>query len=363
MEYKCQSCGGSMEFDSASQKLICPYCGASFDPAAYDASMQDGGQGQPAEGQQVGEFDETQQLGMVNQQEWNVNEDGLMSYICKNCGGEVVGDESLASTNCPYCDSPIIRNDQFAGMLKPEFLIPFKVDKKTAKEKLNEFISSKKLVPAVFRDQKHIDEIKGVYVPFWLFDADVFAEAQFKARRSHHVPNGEEIEYYDVYRSGELSFRNIPADAASKIEDAMMDSIEPFDMNEAVPFSTAYLAGFMADKYDVSPEECMKRGLQRIKSSADETLGHEVNHFDSHTLEASNVVVRNSASHYALLPVWILNTTWNGNQYRFAMNGQTGKFIGDLPYDKSLYKKYFLRTAIPAILIIFAVLFFIWWIR
>ncbi|MBO6161705.1 MAG: hypothetical protein J6O53_00440 [Eubacterium sp.] len=363
MEYKCQNCGGSMEFDSASQKLICPYCGAAFDPAAYDAAMQGGAGEQTPEGQQVGEFDETQQLGTVNQQEWNVNEDGLMSYICKNCGGEVVGDDSLASTNCPYCDSPIIRNDQFAGMLKPELLIPFKVDKKTAKEKLNEFISSKKLVPAVFKDQKHIDEIKGVYVPFWLFDADVFAEAKFNARRTHARSNGEEIEYFDVYRSGDMSFRNIPADAASKMEDAMMDSIEPFEMEEAVNFSTAYLAGFMADKYDVSPEDCMKRGLQRIKSSAEEALSNEVNGFDYHSCEASNVVVQNSESHYALLPVWILNTTWNGNQYRFAMNGQTGKFIGDLPYDKSLYWKYFLRAAIPSVLIIFAILFFVWWIR
>ena len=356
MEYKCQSCGGSMEFDSKTQKLICPYCGASFDPAAYDQGQQEGVQ-------QVGEFDETQTLSMGTQQQWNVNEDGLMSYICKNCGGEVVGDDSLASTSCPYCDSPIIRNDQFSGMMKPELLIPFKVDKKEAKEKLNAFISSKKLVPSVFRDQKHIDEIKGLYVPFWLFDADVFAEAQFSAKKTHSVRDGEEIEHFEVYRSGDLRFEAIPVDASSKMEDAMMDSIEPFDMADAVAFSTAYLAGFMADKYDVSPEDCMKRGIQRIRSSAEEALGDSLTSFDSHSLNTSNVEIRDSASHYALLPVWVLNTTWNGTQYRFAMNGQTGKFIGDLPYDKSLYKKYFFRTAIITALIVFAVCFFIWWIR
>ncbi len=363
MEYKCQSCGGSMEFDSASQKLICPYCGASYDPAAYDQMMQGqaGEQGQPE--QMVGQFDETQQLQMNQQQQWNVNEEGLMSYICKNCGGEVVGDETLASTNCPYCDSPIIRNDQFSGMMRPEMLVPFKIDKKTAKEKLNEFISSKKLVPAVFKNQKHIDEIKGLYVPFWMFDATVFAEAQYSATRVRSVRDGEEISHFQVYRSGEISFQAIPVDAASKMEDDMMDSIEPFDMQEAVPFSTAYLAGFMADKYDVSPEECMKRGLYRMKSSAEEVLGNSLMDFSTHTVQASNIQIQNSNSHYALLPVWVLNTTWNGTQYRFAMNGQTGKFIGDLPYDKSLYKKYFIRTAIITMLIVFAVLLGIWWIR
>ncbi len=374
MEYKCQNCNGSMEFDSKTQKLICPWCGASYDPAAYDQAMQAQQQGQQApqgaaasgadgEAPQVGTFNENQTLEMGQTQQWNVNDDGLMSYVCKNCGGEVVGDDTLASTNCPYCDSPIIRNDQFSGMLKPELLIPFKIDKKTAKEKLNEFVSSKKLVPPVFKNQKHIDEIKGVYVPFWLFDAECFAEAKFSATRTRTVPNGEEIEHFDVYRSGELTFEGIPVDAASKMEDAMMDSIEPFDMSEAVAFSTAYLAGFMADKYDVSPEDCMKRGLQRIRSSAEQVLGDSLHEFNTHSMEQSNVEVHKSASHYALLPVWILNTTWNGNQYRFAMNGQTGKFIGDLPYDKSLYKKYFLRTAIVTALIVFAVCFFIWWIR
>lgn len=107
----------------------------------------------------------------------------------------------------------------------------------------------------------------------------------------------------------------------------------------------------------------MKRGLQRIRSSAEQVLGDSLHEFNTHSMEQSNVEVHKSASHYALLPVWILNTTWNGNQYRFAMNGQTGKFIGDLPYDKSLYKKYFLRTAIVTALIVFAVCFFIWWIR
>lgn len=142
-----------------------------------------------------------------------------------------------------------------------------------------------------------------------------------------------------------------------------MDSIEPFDMADAVSFSTAYLAGFMADKYDETPEDCMKRGIQRIRSSAEEKLRDSLHNFESPSMEASNVEIRESSSHYALLPVWILNTTWNGTQYRFAMNGQTGKFIGDLPYDKSLYKKYFLRTAIITTLIAFAILFFIWWVR
>ena len=331
-----------MEFDSKTQKLICPYCGASFDAAQYDAEQQAAG------GQNTG--------FSVQQGEWNVNSDGLMSYICKNCGGEVLGDETLASTSCPYCDSPIVRNDQFSGALKPDLIIPFKLDKKQAKEKLNRFISGKKLVPRIFKDQKHIDEIKGVYVPFWMFDADVDGEAQFAAERRQ----GDEVGHFDVYRRGNLSFRNVPVDAASKMEDAMMDSIEPFNMNEATAFSPAYLAGYMADKYDVAPEECFLRGSERIKKSVEEELAKTMQGYSSVRATTSNMNIIQGQAKYALLPVWVLNTTWEGKQYRFAMNGQTGKYTGDMPYDKKAYRKYQLLTGLGAAAAVFAVFFLLW---
>ena len=347
-EYKCSSCGGSMEFDSKTQKLICPWCGTEHDPREYDIQQQ--AQAAQAAGAQQGSGFST------TQSEWNVNSEGLMSYICKNCGGEVVGDETLASTSCPYCDSPIVRNDQFSGVLKPDLIIPFKLDKKQAKEKLNRFVSGKKLVPKVFKDSKHIDEMKGVYVPFWLFDADVYGEATFDAERR----NGDEIGHFDVTRGGTLSFRNVPVDAASKMEDDMMDSIEPFDMNDAKEFSTAYLAGYMADKYDVSPEECFIRGNERIKKSVEEELQKTLQGFESIRTKASVMNIMQGQAKYALLPVWILNTTWEGKQYRFAMNGQTGKYTGNMPYDKNGYKKHFLLTGIVTAAIVFAALFLFW---
>ena len=346
-EYKCSSCGGSMEFDSKTQKLICPFCGAEHDAASYDmqqTAAQQSGQGAGFS---------------VQQSEWNVNADGLMSYICKNCGGEVLGDETLASTNCPYCDSPIVRNDQFSGGLKPDLIIPFKLDKKQAKEKLNRFISGKKLVPKVFKDSKHIDEIKGVYVPFWLFDADVEGEAQFSAERQQ----GNEIGTFDVYRRGTLSFRDIPVGASTKLQAEMTESIEPYKMNEATAFTPAYLAGYMADKYDITPEECLMRGNERIKKSVEEELAKTMQGYSSSHATSSNMNILQGQAKYALLPVWILNTTWEGKKYRFAMNGQTGKYTGDMPYDKKAYKKHFLLTGLATAAIVFAVLFLIWFFR
>ena len=120
-----------------------------------------------------------------------------------------------------------------------------------------------------------------------------------------------------------------------------MESLEPFDFSEAVDFSMAYLSGYLADKYDVSSDECNERVNERVKRSSDLVLQSTVQGYDSVVPENVSVQFSGGRKHYALYPVWILNTTWNGEKYTFAMNGQTGKFVGDLPVDKGLFWTYF----------------------
>ena len=111
------------------------------------------------------------------QAQWQEGEaDGLRSYVCKSCGGEIVGDENTAATSCPFCGNPVVMMGQFSGALKPDLVIPFKLDKKAAKEGLKKHLTGKRFLPKIFKDQNHIDEIKGIYVPFWLFDTDVDAQ-------------------------------------------------------------------------------------------------------------------------------------------------------------------------------------------
>ena len=125
-----------------------------------------------------------------------------------------------------------------------------------------------------------------------------------------------------------------------------MESLEPFDFTDAVDFRTAYLSGYFADKYDVTAEESIARANSRIKASAEDALRDTVSPaYTSVIPENSSVCFDGGKASYALYPVWILNTTWNGRKYTFAMNGQTGKFVGDLPVDKGIYAKYFAAIA------------------
>lgn len=116
----------------------------------------------------------------------------------------------------------------------------------------------KKLLPKIFKKENHIDEIKGVYVPFWLFDADADADIRYKATRVRTWSDSDydytETSYYSIGRSGDIGFDRVPVDGSSKMPDDLMESIEPFKFEDAVDFKTAYLAGYLADKYDVTAE-------------------------------------------------------------------------------------------------------------
>lgn len=334
-EYKCPCCGGAISFDSGSQKMKCPYCNTEFETETlrdYDDALKN---------EQSDDIHwETSAGG-----EWQRGEEnGLRTYICNSCGGEIVADETTAAAACPFCGNPIVMTGQLSGALRPDYIIPFKLDKKAAKAALIKHYDGKRLLPKVFKDQNHIDEIKGVYVPFWLFDADVDASVRYRATRtrtwSDSRYNYTETQYYSVNRSGNIGFERVPVDGSAKMADDLMESIEPFNFSEAVDFQTAYLSGYMADKYDVDAEQSIERANARIKKSTADAFAATVKGYAAVKPEAANISLQGGRAKYALYPVWLLNTTWKGQKYIFAMNGQTGRIAGDLPLDKAAYKKW-----------------------
>ena len=265
-------------------------------------------------------------------------------YVCKSCGGQIVGDENMGSTACPFCGNPVVMMGQFSGDLKPDLVIPFKLDKEAAKKAYLNHIGNRKLLPSLFTNKNHIDEIKGMYVPFWVFDTGADGRMQFMGTRMRVWADGRnqytETQYFDVYREGHMEFKGLPVDGSSKMPNNLMESLEPFDLSEAVDFQTAYLSGYFADKYDVSAEDSIGRANERIKSSTEDAFRNTVQGYATVTPEYSSVRLHDGKTKYAFYPVWLLNTTYKDEKYTFAMNGQTGKFVGNLPTDKGKFWKF-----------------------
>ncbi len=341
-EQSCPCCGGTVSFDVGSQKLKCPYCGSEFD---IEAMQNDSRFNENS-------FEDSMNWNNQSQQQWGDSEtDGMSVYICNTCGGEIVADSTTSATKCPYCDNNVVMKGNFSGDLRPDLVIPFKLDKNAAKSALKKHISTKKFVPKIFKQDNHIDEIKGVYVPHWLFSCDAVTNVKYNAQQirnwSDSRYNYTETSYFDIYRAGSISFDNVAVDGSSKMPDDLMESIEPFDISQAVNFNTAYLAGYLADKYDVTVDESTARANERIKNSALDAFASTVKGYINVTPENASVNVSNGCYKYALYPVWLLNTSWNGKKFTFAMNGQTGKIVGDLPVDKAaVWKLRLLLTAI-----------------
>lgn len=330
-EYQCPCCGGEIEFNSDLQRMSCSYCGSDFDVETLKAYDEDLKTQKPDD-----------MHWETKKDEWTGEEvENLADYQCSSCGAEIIAEATTGTVDCPFCGNHVILKGRFAGDLRPDLIIPFKLNKEMAKEGLNKHLKGKHFLPKVFKDQNHIDEVKGVYVPFWLFGADVNASIRYKATRVRRWSDSKyrytETTFFSVLREGRIGFDNIPADGSSKMPDDLMESIEPYNISEAVDFQTAYLSGYMADRYDVTSEQCIARANERIKRSTEDSFRSTVSGYNTVTTEGSSIQLSNGKAKYALYPVWILNTTYNGEKYIFAMNGQTGKFVGNLPLDKGAF--------------------------
>lgn len=329
--YQCPACTGPLHFGAGSGKLECDYCGSIFEVADVEAMYA---AKEKKADEAFAAFEEKLEQQAVEEPEiWD--DASIRAFSCPSCGAEVICDETTAATSCPYCGNPTVVPGKLSGALKPDYIIPFSQSREQAIAALKKFYGGKPLLPKVFSAENHINEVKGIYVPFWLFDSTVKGDISFRATRSHTHREGDyrviTTEHFFVRRAGGLTFRNLPVDASTKMPDPYMDAIEPFHYDAMEPFSTAYLPGFLADRYDDEIAACAPRMEERCRVATLNALQNTVMGYESVIPQSEDCNVEQGSVHYALLPVWMLHTKWNGKDYLFAMNGQTGKLVGDLP--------------------------------
>ena len=349
--YQCPACTGPLHFDSKLNKLKCDYCDSVYEIAQIDAiyAQKIAEAKKEAETQKQKEQFQTQKNSeqqdfSSNNQNWNSEK--FHAFNCTSCGAQIFTDITTVATSCPYCGNPTVIPGQFKGGIMPDFVIPFKVDKKAAVEALKNHYKNKRFLPSVFSKENHIEEIKGVYVPFWLYDGKADASADFTATRSHmHRRADVEIvitEHFKLHRKALIPFNKVPVDASKKMDNDEMDSIEPFDYKQMVPFSTSYLPGYFAESYDESQQDCKPRLEARVEPSVYNVVRSDIKGYETVVNTSKNIKINLDKTHYAFLPVWILNTKWQNQNFQFVMNGQTGKLVGNLPVDKRKFAKYFL---------------------
>lgn len=333
--YKCPCCGAPLEFNAENQNLHCESCGTDFDVDTLK-QLDEGSVHGPSkydwESYEPRTFEESEA-------------ENLSSYSCPSCGANITGDDTLGSTVCPYCGNATIVKGQFEGSLRPDYVIPFKVDKKAAMAEFEKSLKDAPFLPNEFKDKKKIEEMAGVYVPFWMFDCDCNANISYDAQRittwSDAKYDYTKTDFYKLFRSGSVGFANIPVDGSKKADDEYMEALEPYDYSAAAAFNPAYLSGYLSDKYDVSAEESSDRANERVKKSTEDAFARTAEGYSAVIPRDSYISFSNGKVRYALLPVWMLNIKYKGENYKYAINGQTGKTVGKYPIDKMKKWLYF----------------------
>ena len=325
-EYKCPCCNATLLFGPGTQQMKCEYCDNTFELDTVRAC---------AESETIQDQTELQWEETSHQQWSDQDQSELRSFVCNACGGVLITDDHTVATFCPYCGNAAILPQRVSADLKPDGVIPFKTTKDDAKKAFLALCKGKPLLPKLFTQEQQIEKITGMYVPFWLYDCDADFTGTYKATRMHTWSDANYIytktDHFLLRRQADAAFAGIPFDGSSKMEDSFMESLEPFQYDDMVDFETAYLSGFLADKYDVEAKDGESRIRQRVENSIEDQLQNTFLGYASVIPTARQFHIDHSRAKYVLLPVWMLNTKYRGKTYTFAMNGQTGKMTGAFP--------------------------------
>ncbi len=348
--YKCPSCGANMTFDAQSQQLSCPYCGRKMPISEYKEPKQK----EPE--QKEPEQKEPEQPAHEEQAASGT----FKMFHCPSCGAELLTDEYTTATFCNYCGSSALIESRLEGEDAPELVIPFQITKEKAREAYLSWAKRGLLTPPGFVSRATVEKISGLYVPFWLYDYNVqaFIEADCTRTRVQRTKNEEIIytDHFDVQREVHATYEKVPADASEKMNDALMDKLEPFSYDKLTPFKMEYLSGFFAEKYNYTSGQLRERADARVKEYGARLAMDSIRGYEMITPVREDVNLQLTRTRYAMLPVWMLNYRYMGKDYMFTMNGQTGKIIGEIPVSKGKVAAYF--VLITALIFGLAMAFF-----
>lgn len=310
VQYKCPNCGGGLLFDADKQDFKCEYCDSVFKEEYF--------------------FDKDENLNVetVESETSDENYENAVLYVCPSCGAEIVTDETTAATTCYYCSNPVVLSGKLSGELKPDMIVPFKIDKKGAIEKFKEMCGKKKFLPKNFISESRLEEIKGVYFPYWYIDCETNGSMNAKSRQIRSWIVGD-IKYTETtvkghFRQGEMQIRNMPEAALKSKDKDIMRYVCPFDSQDLVPFSMSYLSGYFAERRNIDYKEIEKEVDSKIKIFSTDKLKSSINEVNVSVTD-SLINIGEKRWRYNLLPVWVLSYKHKDKNYIYALNGQTGK--------------------------------------
>lgn len=310
----CENCGDALYFNPSKGKMECFSCGN-----LYDAEQS----------QTVETTEKLSSPGGVSGTSQLTNETMECNiYTCTACGAELAVNGVESSTFCAYCGQPTIVFSRVSSEAKPKYIIPFSVTKEQAINTIRKRLNKGFFIPEEIKNFD-IERVRGIYIPFWLFDI-YYSDQQYL---SGTVGSGKYKRTKYFYREAECDFSNLTLDASKQLNDESSQRLEPYNTHDLQPFDIGYLSGFYADRYDMSDKMLNNLAINRAKQLFDKEVEKSINAKNISILK-NNPYCKIGNTTYALFPAWFLTFRYQAQPYTILVNGQTGKIIGGVPYDK-----------------------------
>ncbi|WP_353097190.1 hypothetical protein [Tissierella praeacuta] len=319
--YKCPSCGAGIHFKPELQKFKCDFCLSEY----TEEEIED-------------IYKEKDKEENEEKHEHHKENGKLLSYECNSCGAKVVTDDTTTATFCYYCHNPVIISDRLKGNFQPNKMIAFSIDKKKAKERFLNWAENKRFVPNDFYGDSQLEKITGIYLPYWWTDCKVDIDYIGEARNIRVWRSGDreftETKKYQIVRRGQVDIENVGELAFTKIDSILLNGIAPYKEDESIDFSMPYLSGFFAEQYDIERKDVVPRIEDRVNKYSKNLIDETISGFNLVNDIRNNSNINYKDWKYTLLPAWILTYIYKGKTYVYAVNGQTGKSFGELPFNK-----------------------------
>jgi len=277
----------------------------------------------------------------------NIVREGSLTQ-CGNCGAPIEPGQYASSGRCAHCGSYLIYNERIEGVYEPHLILPFKINKDMAVERLNQEFHKKTFLPSSFLSQKSLEKMEGRYVPFWLYDYQAHYDFEGEGTKVRSWRQGDteytETSYYHIVRQMEADFDKVPVDASLVMDDGEMDLMEPYAYQELEAFDPKYMSGFDGEVYNQSAPELEGRAQVKVRDASESLMQQSLAGYHSIRPGRKNLNLDRNGVRYALMPVWMYLYQYQGRTWRFQVNGQTGKVIGKTPVSKGKVLAYGLTT-------------------
>lgn len=335
-KHACPACGAQAEWNPAKQLLVCPFCGAE---SPYEGYKQGG---------KVEELDLLKMLRELpaEQRGWDTDR---RSVQCQSCKAVMVFDPAKVGKNCEFCGSPaLVDYQELQSPIRPQSLLPFKLSQNDIRDRMKRWYGARWFAPNALKQKALVDELHGLYVPYWTFDAQ--AHCDWEAEAGHYYYTTES--YTDSqgrtqtrqvqhtrweYASGAIDhfFDDEPVPATHGVDPTLLKQVEPFPTNEVVPYDTAFLSGFVVERYQIKLDEAANEAQAEMHNELESLCAAQIPGDTYRNLQISPTYANQTFKH-TLLPVWLLSYTYGAKTFQVVANGYTGEIAGNYP--KSAWK-------------------------